>query len=323
MKEKTEKVLKSTGLLSVANGINYAIFGKLIYKLVLTRKGVESPLVMKFTYADGSEDDYTKHLNAVVEEGDEWFKKQEMENLAIPATHFDKTIHANYLKCNKPSDLCALVIHGYSSYPSYMGVYVKKYLELGYNVLTPSLNGHGESEQQEITMGWDDRLDLIDWINYLIKRNPNVKIILHGVSMGAATTMMATGEALPENVKAAVEDCGYTSVWDMFHNKVVETMKLSEFMFLDSFNRANIKRALLDFKEASCIEQLKKSKTPTLFIHGANDDFIPPAMLDKVYDACPCEKEKLLVPKAIHARSVAADPELYWGTVTKFIEKYI
>lgn len=323
MKDQTQKFLKRTGLLSVASGISYGLFGKLLYKLVLTRKGVESPLVMKFTYADGTEDDYTKHLNNVVEEGDEWFKKQSRENLELRSSSFDKTLHANYFKNDVDTDLCAVVIHGYSSYPSYMGVYVKKYLELGYNVLTPSLNGHGESEEQRITMGWEDRLDLIDWINYLVQKNPNVKIILHGVSMGAATTMMATGENLPENVKAAVEDCGYTSVWDMFYNKVVETMKLSQFMFLDSFNRANRKYSHFDFKEASCIEQLKKSKTPTLFIHGANDDFIPPAMLDKVYDACPCEKQKLLVPKAIHARSVAAEPELYWSTVTGFVEKYL
>ena len=323
MKDQTQKFLKRTGLLSVASGISYGLFGKLLYKLVLTRKGVESPLVMKFTYADGTEDDYTKHLNNVVEEGDEWFKKQSRENLELRSSSFDKTLHANYFKNDVDTDLCAVVIHGYSSYPSYMGVYVKKYLELGYNVLTPSLNGHGESEEQRITMGWEDRLDLIDWINYLVQKNPNVKIILHGVSMGAATTMMATGENLPKNVKAAVEDCGYTSVWDMFYNKVVETMKLSQFMFLDSFNRANRKYSHFDFKEASCIEQLKKSKTPTLFIHGANDDFIPPAMLDKVYDACPCEKQKLLVPKAIHARSVAAEPELYWSTVTGFVEKYL
>lgn len=199
----------------------------------------------------------------------------------------------------------------------------KKYHELGYNVLLPSLRGHGDSEQDFITMGWNDRLDVIEWINYIAERHPESKIILHGVSMGAATTMMATGEKLPENVKAAIEDCGYTSAWDILGIRLTKSIKLPRFPFLYSANIVNLLRENFNLRNASSVKQVKKSVTPTLFIHGEADTFVPYEMLDKVYSAAACEKEMLSVPDAPHARSVCAHPELYWKAVTGFINKHI
>lgn len=42
-------------------------------------------------------------------------------------------------------------------------------------------------------------------------------------------------------------------------------------------------------------------------------------MLDKVYDAANCEKQKLVVEGAGHASSSSTEPELYWSTVFEFI----
>ena len=54
----------------------------------------------------------------------------------------------------------------------------------------------------------------------IIEENPDAKIILHGISMGGATVMMCAGENLPSNVKGIVDDCGYTSVWDIFSDEL-------------------------------------------------------------------------------------------------------
>ena len=100
-------------------------------------------------------------------------------------------------------------------------------------------------------------------------------------------------------------------------------MKVPEFPFLYSANDINRRREKFTFKEASCTEQLKKSKTPTLFIHGEADTFVPYEMLQDVYDACPTEKDILSIPDAPHARAVCAHPEMYWPKVKEFIDKYI
>ena len=323
MKNGTKKVLKAAGIVGATATATYLLLGNAFYYITLTKSGLNSSISKKLSSPNDKDDDYTVYLNNVLEDGAKWFDSAEKEMLAIRSSHAKKNIHADYIFGNENSDVCVVLIHGYTSSPRNMGIYAQKYNELGYNVLLPSLNGHADSEKNEITMGWKDRLDVIDWINYLVEDNPNIKIILHGVSMGAATTMMTTGEELPENVKAAVADCGYTSVWDIFSEKLKNSMHMHEFPMLYSANTVNKALSGYNFKKASSVEQVKKSKTPTIFIHGDKDDFVPYSMLDTVYDAAACDKEKVTIENAPHARNACADPELYWDSIITFINKYI
>ena len=323
MKKSTKKALKIAGLIGTSALAAYYMIGNCFYYVTLTKNGVENPVVAKIASGSKNEDEEKKRLNKMMEVGKEWFNNADKEKIVIKSSNFNKNLHADYIFSEKPSNVCVIVIHGYTSSPRSMGVYAKKYHELGYNVLMPSLNGHADSEASVVTMGWYDRLDVIDWINYLVQSDPDIKIILHGVSMGAATTMMTTGENIPSNVKAAVADCGYTYVWDIFDNKIRNNFKLHTFPTLYSANTVNKLYSGFDFKQASSVDQLKKSNTPTIFLHGDKDTFVPYEMLDKVYDACAAEKEKVTIPNSPHARNSCSNPELYWGSICNFINKYI
>ena len=76
-------------------------------------------------------------------------------------------------------------------------------------------------------------------------------------------------------------------------------------------------------EEASSIKQIKKSKTPILFIHGDKDKFVPFYMQDKLYEACSSKKEKLIIENAGHAKCEKVNSKLYWYTVDKFIRENI
>ena len=141
--------------------------------------------------------------------------------------------------------------------------------------------------------------------------------------MGAATVSMTTGEELPKEVKLAIADCGYTSVWEEFSVHLKKILHVLPFPLLYVASFMSKMFVGYGFKEASTIKQLKKSKTPTLFIHGKKDKFVPFSMLDKIYKSAQCEKEKLEIEEAAHAESCNINPEKYWGTIEKFIEKYI
>lgn len=173
-------------------------------------------------------------------------------------------------------------------------------------------------------MGWLDRLDIISWINWIIEQDPDAQIVLHGVSMGAATVMMTSGETLPENVKVFVEDCGYTSTWEIFANELKLRFNLPEFPLMQTASLIASNKAGYDFKEASSLTAVSKCERPMLFIHGTADDFIPYSMMNELYEAKPGTNKQMLTAKgATHANSLYLLGESYWDTVFDFINKYI
>lgn len=239
-------------------------------------------------------------------------------------TSFDNlNLHAYKVLNQNDSNKWVITVHGYTSEGINMSSYAKNYYDMGYNVLIPDLRSHGLSEGDYIGMGWDDRLDIIDWINTILEYNPNAEIVLHGVSMGAATVSMVSGEDLPSNVKAIVADCGYTSVWDEFAYQLDDLFSLPEFPILNVSSLVAKVRAGYFLGEASTLKQVAKSKTPILFIHGDEDDFVPYYMMEELYNATSSEKEMLTIKNAGHAKASEIDPETYWTTVSNFINKYI
>ena len=110
---------------------------------------------------------------------------------------------------------------------------------------------------------------------------------------GAATVMMTAGEPLPPNVRAIVEDCGYTTAWEEFRYQLKKTYGLPPFPVLYTADALLRRRAGFSLREASAAAQVAHSRTPMLFIHGGKDAFVPFAMLDEVYAAARCPKEKI------------------------------
>ncbi|MDU7538224.1 MAG: alpha/beta hydrolase, partial [Peptostreptococcaceae bacterium] len=219
-------------------------------------------------------------------------------------------LHAYEVKNENKTDKWAIVVHGYTSEGKLLSSKAKHLYNMGYNVLVPDLRSHGTSEGNYIGMGWHDRLDIIGWINYIVKNNPNSEIALHGTSMGSATVLMVSGEKLPSNVKAIVADCGYTSVYDEFSYQLKQLFNLPAFPIMNFSDVVTHIRAGYCLNDASAINQVKKSTTPILYIHGDKDDFVPYYMMDELYNATNSEKEKLTIEGGEHANSDLVNPKL-------------
>ena len=215
----------------------------------------------------------------------------------------------------------ALIIHGYTSNRNAMWDYGYMFSEEGYNILLPDMRGHGESEGNYIGMGWLDRKDVVKWIDLICQQDPEAEIILHGVSMGGGTVMMTSGEELPANVKAIVEDCGYTSVWDIFSDEMKALFNLPDFPLLHTASVIAKIRAGYTFQEASAREQVAKTQVPMLFIHGSADNFVHTEFVYELYDICPTEKDIMVVDEAGHGVSYYYAPEEYHDKVFSFLEK--
>ncbi len=260
--------------------------------------------------------------NPVIKKGYRWYDNTYHQEVIIK-NRKGENLHGVEFRNPSNSNVWAVVLHGWTNVNREMSSYGMEYYKRGFNVLLPDLRGHNNSEHKFVTMGWMDRLDVVDWINSIVRENPKAKIIIHGVSMGGATTMMTTGEKLPDNVLLAVEDCGFTSVKEIFTDRCKRKYHLPPKLVMPP--AALICRLLNGFflGKASSVEQLKKSKTPTLFLHGDRDNFVLLSNLEPLYRACAAPKEKHIIRGAEHAVSAFWYPEEYWGVVDSFLEKYL
>ncbi len=264
---------------------------------------------------------YAEYNDKNLNDAQKWLEEKSNYSDKYIESYDKLQLHSYVVSQN--SNKWAIVVHGYGGSGKLMSDKSKYFYDMGYNVLIPDLRGHGKSEGDYIGMGWKDRLDIISWINFIIKENPNAEIVLHGTSMGAATVLMTSGENLPSNVKAIVADCAYTSAWDEFSYQLETYLKVPSYYILNVTNMVTKLKAGYSLKEASALECVKKATVPILFIHGDKDKFVPYSMMDKLYDATNSPKEKLTIEGGEHANSDLVSPFLYWLTVEDFLNQYV
>lgn len=246
----------------------------------------------------------------------------------VPAEHPELvtpdglTLRSSYYR-NDRSHLYVILVHGYTGSRKEMQSLASVYHSWGFNVLTPDNRAHGESDGKYIGMGWLDKDDIELWMKWIAETDRDAEIVLHGISMGGATVMMVSGDN-PSNLSAVVEDCGYTSVWDIFSDELRSLFHLPSFPVLYMCSFVLKLKAGYTAREASSIRQLEKALSPMLFIHGSDDHFVRTSMLDENFAAkAHGDKERLLVEGAAHAESEALSPELYYGTVKSFLKRHL
>ena len=230
-------------------------------------------------------------------------------------------LHACSVPAANPAEAqgTAIVVHGYTDNHFVFLYLVRMYRDqFNYNVLFPDLQYHGYSEGDEIQMGWKDRLDMLKWIEVAHDLFKDDFMVLHGVSMGAATVMMTSGENTPDYVKCFVEDCGYASVVTQFNNNRKQSFGFIPPDVLQSASLVTKKNYGWSFWEASSVNQVAKCEKPMLFIHGDADDFVPPELLERV----PEEKREALIGVLANdpRPSYQKDPEEYIHRVSNFLK---
>ena len=169
----------------------------------------------------------------------------------------------------------------------------------------------GLSEGRTITFGINERRDCLKWIEFMIGHfGSDVKIILTGISMGAATVLMAGAEELPPNVIGILADCGYTSAREIME-VVIGKMGLPPKLCYPFVRLGARIFGHFDPDETSPIEAVKKCKLPVIFFHGEADDFVPCYMSRANFEACASRKRIVTIPGAGHGLSYAIDPDGY------------
>lgn len=254
----------------------------------------------------------------------QWDDEQAFEEMHM--TSYDGLdLQGYFLEAKEPSNKLVIFAHGYLGQASDMSLFGQYYHdELGFNIFTADSRGHGQSEGDYIGFGWHDRLDYVDWIDLLLEKvGPDTEIVLHGLSMGAATVLMTSGEDLPDNVKVVVADSPYTSVHDLFAYQMKRMFNLPPFPILNSTSGVTKLKAGYGLKEASSLEQVKKTDIPILYMHGASDTFVPTEFAYELYENTNSDTEIYTFEGANHGEGIVLERESYLNHLTEFLNRYL
>ena len=190
---------------------------------------------------------------------------------------------------------------------------------LGYNALVVDQRAHGNSGGHTITFGIKERYDCLDWCNYARNRfGENTRIVLSGVSMGAATVLMASDLKLPDNVACITADCPYASPGKIIR-KITRDMKLPSWLAYFFVVTGALLFGGFRIWESCAIHSVRNTRIPILLIHGDDDRFVPWDMSRAIYDACRGDKKLVSFPTAGHGLSCLTDPVRYERTMEQFL----
>lgn len=236
-------------------------------------------------------------------------------------SHDGLTLYGRYYHTADDAPL-QILFHGYksSAFIDFCGGSALA-ARLGHNALCIDQRAHGKSKGHTISFGINERRDCLCWIDYAVKRfGPDTKILLAGLSMGAATVLMASGEDLPENVKGIMADCPYSSPKAIIR-KVSKDIHLPPSLAYPFVKLGAFLFGHFNLDECSAVSAVRNANVPVLIIHGTADDFVPCSMSREIEAACASQVKLVLVPNAGHGLCYTTAPRVYEEAVLTFFAR--
>lgn len=212
--------------------------------------------------------------------------------------------------------------HGYhcSGHHDFLDLF-GAYLDRGFNVLLFDQRGCGRSEGKYITMGVKESRDLADWCALAVKKTPELPLLVHGMSMGGATVLMAL-DRLPAEARALVIDCAYCTphetvsyVYSRYNQTLIRLLQPGTELWA---------RLLAGFSlyEKDTTVSLQKNNLPVFFLHGDPDGLVPTECTHRNVKACTALHEVLYIPGAGHTECFLKARTQALSALDAFLGKY-
>ncbi|AVK64371.1 alpha/beta hydrolase [Lactobacillus sp. CBA3606] len=252
-----------------------------------------------------------------------WYDKQPQQQWQLQS--FDGlNLVATYLPNPKTTKRLVILAHGLNHSREQMIPYARIFMSLGYAVLMPDARAFGDSDGHTIGYGWLDRLDYDRWIAMaLTQLGADIEIVLMGISMGAATVMATSGDPLPENVKAIVEDSGYADLYDEAKFRLTHQFHLPAYPIMPLANQIARRSAGYAFNDGHILQQVQTGALPILIIHGMHDTTVPVRNAHQLYNRVAQQKGLYIDADAGHVQAIRTHPDRYQAVVSEFLTEQV
>ena len=255
--------------------------------------------------------------------GQNWFYSNRMNVLDWQMTAFDGIkLYAYFIPAaKKKTKEVVILVHGYNDMPSVMAAYAQLHLEKrDCHILIPHLRAHGMSDGKFVGYGLFDSQDLVMWMQYLETRlGDDIRIILHGRSMGAAAVLMAAGSGIaPESLIGVIADSSFDTLDNQMSFLMQRNYKFQFRPFINLVQKVALKRFGFPVEKATPVKVAARIDVPVLIFHGTDDHLVPPEMGDNIYNNIRAPKRICLIEGAAHVMGYDAAPEKYSAEIDKF-----
>lgn len=317
MSKSKKKVLIGSGIAAGVFSAAAAVSHGVTKKLASIAMDRPAPDVSKKAASAVTGTDAQSQFSLLRKEAAARLLEKEHETVELEARDGEKLV--GHWFCREDAKRTIVAMHGWrSSWVDDFGIISDFWLNNGCNVLFAEQRGQNNSGGDYMGFGLLERYDCADWAAW-VQEHCDLPIYLNGVSMGAATVLMASNLPMPENVRGIMADCGFTSPHAIWAHVVKDNLHLSysdvRKKTIDAISKQRLQGESADY---SCEDALKDCKIPVLFVHGSEDHFVPVEMTYQNYKACASEKRLLIVPGAGHGQSYWKEQEKYEKMALQF-----
>ncbi len=295
------------------------IIGMFIYTFKIAKKVYYSQLVRETKDKWGRECSDTTNEEQVrmYKEGIEWAKDKDFKEVSIKSEGFN--LVGEYL--DNGSDTCVIIIPGRTESLLYSYYFSIPYYNNHLNILVIDNRSHGLSEGYYDTLGIDEYKDILARSKLLNEKYAVKHIVLHGICIGAATSIYAKVKEENDLIEALVLDGLYNNFKEIFRNHMIADNRpvfpvLNEVMFLIK------KYSEVDVVKDGPENYIDKIKIPVLFMYSKEDKFVLPYMQNIIYSKCKSEHKKIVYfPKGAHSHIRINNTIKYDETISNFLKE--
>lgn len=213
------------------------------------------------------------------------------------------------------TDRAVILLAGIYGNRKHMVSRAQWYLEHGYSVLLPDLRGTGQSGTATVTIGWNERFDLMACAKFLRDRGYS-HIGAHGISLGAATIAYSLLE--DPHWSWMVLESSYATLNSAWSNRLAMvgipeeiTAPVRWFAQWQMGENAGTLEP---------VRYIRQAAAPTLILAGDSEPELKVEETQAIFDACGSSFKRLhFFPGAHHENFLSRYADEYWSVFEPFM----